>query len=241
MKQIIVFFCIVFSLTIVAQTQSGSIKYQGIINKKHVDSFLVAIEKQELPMHVKQAVVAMYRDATPDEYVLNFKNEESYYYYEAPLEEAEYNVGSKAGKNSYYNNNKTNSIIEMGTYFGNIAHAPLDWELTNKTKNIGDYKCYQAVAVENLYSRQGHFYSRKVTAWFTPQIPLNFGPKHYNGLPGLILEVDRGEFTITATELVLNPEEDVTIKRVNPKDRSITQEEANKRMQEVVENREKNK
>ena len=35
-----------------------------------------------------------------------------------------------------------------------------------------------------------------VTAWYTPQIPINQGPGEYWGLPGLILEINADKTTI---------------------------------------------
>jgi GLPGLI family protein len=42
-----------------------------------------------------------------------------------------------------------------------------------------------------------------VTAWYTPEIPVNQGPDKYWGLPGLILEVNDGK-TVLCSKVVLN-------------------------------------
>lgn len=52
-----------------------------------------------------------------------------------------------------------------------------------------------------------------VTAWYTPQIPVNTGPGEFWGLPGLILEVSYGRTTILCTEIVINPTEDNEINK----------------------------
>lgn len=46
----------------------------------------------------------------------------------------------------------------------------------------------------------------EVTAWYTPQIPINQGPDEYWGLPGLILEVNAGRTTILCSKIVINPQ-----------------------------------
>ena len=46
----------------------------------------------------------------------------------------------------------------------------------------------------------------EVTAWYTPQIPVNQGPDDYWGLPGLILEVNAGRTTILCSKIVINPQ-----------------------------------
>lgn len=51
-----------------------------------------------------------------------------------------------------------------------------------------------------------------VTAWYTPEIPVNQGPESYWGLPGLILEVSDGKTTILCSKIVLNPKDKASIK-----------------------------
>lgn len=51
-----------------------------------------------------------------------------------------------------------------------------------------------------------------VTAWYTPQIPVNQGPGEYWGLPGLILEVNSGNTTILCSKIEINPTEKTVIK-----------------------------
>ena len=40
-----------------------------------------------------------------------------------------------------------------------------------------------------------------ITTWFAPKINRSFGPGGYGGLPGLILELDRGKKTYTASSI----------------------------------------
>ncbi len=51
-----------------------------------------------------------------------------------------------------------------------------------------------------------------VTAWYTPQIPVNQGPGEYWGLPGLILEVNSGNTTILCSKIEINPTDKTEIK-----------------------------
>lgn len=51
-----------------------------------------------------------------------------------------------------------------------------------------------------------------ITAWYTPEIPVNQGPENYWGLPGLILEVNDGKTIILCSKIVLNAKEKVEIK-----------------------------
>lgn len=51
-----------------------------------------------------------------------------------------------------------------------------------------------------------------ITAWYTPEIPVNQGPENYWGLPGLILEVNDGKTVILCSKVVLNAKEKAEIK-----------------------------
>jgi GLPGLI family protein len=51
-----------------------------------------------------------------------------------------------------------------------------------------------------------------ITAWYTPEIPVNQGPESYWGLPGLILEVNDGKTVILCSKVVLNAKDKAEIK-----------------------------
>ncbi|MCG2609930.1 GLPGLI family protein [Flavobacterium sp. SM15] len=51
-----------------------------------------------------------------------------------------------------------------------------------------------------------------ITAWYTPEIPINQGPESYWGLPGLILEVNDGKTIIMCSKVVMNTKDKVEIK-----------------------------
>lgn len=61
------------------------------------------------------------------------------------------------------------------------------WKLQAERKKVGEYVCMKATA--NLDGD-------KITAWFTPEIPVPAGPSEYYGLPGLVLAVERLDETI---------------------------------------------
>ncbi len=76
--------------------------------------------------------------------------------------------------------------------------------------------------------------TQTVTAWYTPQIPINQGPGDYWGLPGLILEVSAGRTTILCSKIVMNPGEKEDIKRPS-KGKEVTQKEYAKIIAEKME------
>lgn len=59
------------------------------------------------------------------------------------------------------------------------AYDELQLQITSETKTVAGLTCVKATT---------DFRGRQWIAWFTPDIPLAFGPWKLNGLPGLILE-----------------------------------------------------
>ena len=144
----------------------------------------------------------------------------------------------------------------------------LEWVMTAETKQIGKYLAMKATAVKKLDDTDFMSARRRnrdnedetkakdstktdnpmdeieipkeqtVTAWYTPQIPINQGPGEYWGLPGLILEVSSGRTTILCSKIVMNPGEKEEIKRPS-KGKEVTQAEyseiVKKKMEEMSE------
>ena len=78
-----------------------------------------------------------------------------------------------------------------------------------------------------------------ITAWYTPEIPVNQGPEMYWGLPGLILEVNDGKTIILCSKVVMNTKEKAEIKaptngkEISQKDYDETVVKKVKEMQEM--------
>ncbi len=143
----------------------------------------------------------------------------------------------------------------------------LNWKMENETRQIGKYTCFKATAIKNVESRDFRNFFRRgrsnadakkdsakaapkndkliktkqvvVTAWYTPQIPVNQGPGEYYGLPGLIIELNEDRTTVLCSQLVVNPKEKEVIK-VPTKGKEVTKQEyqdiVNKKMLELREN-----
>jgi GLPGLI family protein len=54
------------------------------------------------------------------------------------------------------------------------------WTLTQDTATVSGYHCQKATC---------HFHGRDFEAWFTPEVPVKYGPWKFGGLPGLIVKV----------------------------------------------------
>ncbi len=81
-----------------------------------------------------------------------------------------------------------------------LIKGPLDnrkWKITGKQKEILGQLCLSATTDIDTATH--------VEAWFAPQMAVFSGPSDYQGLPGMILQIDvnDGLRTITAKEVVL--------------------------------------
>ena len=96
------------------------------------------------------------------------------------------------------------------------------WTLHNETKEIDGYTCYKATQHHVQYYTEIEF---TIEAWYTPEIPVPYGPTGFGGLPGLILQLERSHVIFVADKVTLNPKGGIKlIKEVEP-GRVITDEE----------------
>lgn len=81
----------------------------------------------------------------------------------------------------YYNDKRKDSFYSRDIGFRMVKEKTPDisWNLTPESKKIGNFVCKKATAM---------FRGRNYTAWYSPEIPLPYGPWKLQGLPGLILE-----------------------------------------------------
>jgi len=130
----------------------------------------------------------------------------------------------------YFYDKASNTAVERnnsGTLVKK-ANKKLEWDITTESKMIGDYLCYKAIYLDKFINRLGKNTSVPITAWFAPSLPYGFGPKYFNGLPGLILELEDRETTFLASSIIISNESEATIDF--PKGKAITKEEFEKKM-----------
>ncbi|AQW98077.1 GLPGLI family protein [Elizabethkingia anophelis] len=70
--------------------------------------------------------------------------------------------------------------IGMKNYKYQFPLSKMNWKIEDEVKKIGIYNCQKATL---------EIGGRKWIAWFTPDVPLNFGPYKFQGLPRLIVSV----------------------------------------------------
>lgn len=90
------------------------------------------------------------------------------------------------------------SIFEKGF---NVEEelTPLNWEITDEHKEIGNVKCTVAKAIlpKNSWRKE----DQEVKACYDESLPIPDGPDEYYGLPGLIVEIESPTHKIILTEL----------------------------------------
>ena len=171
-------------------------------------------------------------------FILNFDQKTSTYKEDVQLDAPKSQIGGAgvmvmsfggSGNGSIYFKNINekrfvNQTEIMGKRFLVKDSLPnYQWNLSTETKNIGNYTCYKATFTRTVEDIQmvfedGESKENKIkktvttTAWYTPQVPVSNGPDNYQGLPGLILEINDGERLIVCTEIVLNPSEKIEVK-----------------------------
>lgn len=147
---------------------------------------------------------------------------------------------SFSGGGKKYLNLKDKIGIEEADIFGKefLIVEPLekpDWKLVNETKKIGDYNCFKAELTVQVTEKQKEEYEeflkkeetkpslfkmeepkdKTIVAWYTPEVPVSFGPKNYWGLPGLILEINEEDSIILCSKVSMSTKEKSKIKVPN--------------------------
>ena len=112
-------------------------------------------------------------------------------------------------------------------------YAFIEWSVdTTARRTIAGYPCLRATGSRSFNNHRGQLTLEEFEAWFTPELPLPYGPQGYDGLPGIILELTHRSaptamaMTYTAREVNLLP--DASQIRLPAVDRTLprrTQEE----------------
>ena len=140
-----------------------------------------------------------------------------------------------------YKNSKEKIELSEEEFFGKefLVQDSLpnwNWKLEAETKKIGNYTCHKAILIipvseEDKKEYENHKKENNdgktnllevvepkekiITAWYTTEIAVSFGPDMYGGLPGLILEVNDGKTIILCSKVSLNPKTKTEIKRLS--------------------------
>jgi GLPGLI family protein len=205
----------------------GEVKFTTSIN---YDSINIAKNYKDHKNYefIKKKTLDILKTANELSYKLNFNKNESLFVNEDKLQnEDKVNlIEILGGKGVYYVNNIENVILHQNEFMGDLFLVEvgfMEWELIQENKKIGNYLCYKAKGVKIIENSQG-IIKKPIIAWYSIDLPFNFGPKGYCGLPGLILEVQEGKLNIVASKIELNTKEAIIIEK--PKlGKKVTEEE----------------
>lgn len=102
-------------------------------------------------------------------------------------------LSDSIGTINYYSKKK-DSILTRSAGLDEILivkekRTAIAWELHQETKTIGQFECNKASC---------SFRGRSYEVWYTPEIPIFYGPWKLHGLPGLVMEVKDKEGMLQA-------------------------------------------
>ncbi len=224
--------------SIIAQT-NGRITYKAYF------------AKSEATEELRNKSIKHYQDLLDEEMMakmltfnLDFNNSESLFYLSKSLisehenqDRKKYVTGMFYGYDKIYVNRSEDKLVEQlyyafGTLLKHRKASLVKWKLTKETKNISGYKCYKATYTY-IQKWRGREFPWEVVAWYSPEIPLQYGPIRYSGLPGLILELSENKLGFVVDKIKFSKEK-VKIKIPN-KGEVLTEEEVNKRHKKAKE------
>jgi len=214
-KLYITFFIFIFNSIIYSQSNlSGIIYYESTISSKKLGDYMANKRKHIKDKNLIKSLDKVFLYTKPIKSSLTFSDKEGFFIVEDKLSTDIHDLGqrinkvSAGGSKEYYYNDKTKTyLIKDCEALGKCFIYPnrfLKWQLTQESKKINGYTSYKATRTNG-----------KVIAWYTPEIPVNFGPKGEYGLPGLILELEIGKIIFKAIKIELNPKKKIKIKTPN--------------------------
>lgn len=218
-----------------SQNKSGTITYKAyhaVVNK--VDSTKVDPEAYQVAMDMLKSLEKL-------EFSLTYNSKYSKFNLIDKLE-TETSFGMDMAKKlhgskefyydfseKYFIKKNDNSLVKLNNSY--------EWNVTSESKDINGFLCYKAMCDYKFISRKGEIIKSAI-AWFCPKIPVNIAPENFNGLPGLVLELNTGSIVYIAKDINFTDEE---IKIKFPTGKIITEQEnsaiAKAKLEEILNNR----
>ena len=221
MKQYLYILTFIFTFNSL-YSQSGQVFYEAISKKypetkeNKADVYIVELENTKILLELKF-------------------NKTVSYFTKANLKKGdEFNLGEEGlsiliGYEELYYNLKDKLLFSDYGEFLIKTPSNHNWNISSESKKIDNYLCYKATYTESYTARDGKTKERVITAWFCPELPYSFGPLEFNGLPGLILELEKNGNKVVAKSILLS---DKTIELKIPNKKTITKEEYDKKIKE---------
>ncbi|RZS99266.1 GLPGLI family protein [Aquimarina brevivitae] len=217
----------------------GQDDIKGVIYYKGINEFKILPkyeEKDSLGNYVAGATARIYQNMKsrnkPVEFKLVFSDKESIFYMndELTLQSERRNPTRKSKKEEiFYVNHNNKKVSWRNEYAGKLflIESSLDtlkWSILEESKMIGKFKCFKARTVRKAVDfRSKEIMEEKITVWFTPELPYQYGPEAFYGLPGLVLEMNIGAFKYAFDSINLKPENEEINKPIEGK--TVTHQE----------------
>ncbi|QIP12354.1 GLPGLI family protein [Spirosoma aureum] len=208
MKKLIMFIVLLMSVSAVAQQTEGVVTYERKTYWTKIYSRMTYLSQEQ-----KDRIAQTWKndEENKEKMKLTFNQDASLYTYVNEMGSTD--DGRYTWRNqelllyrNFAKEQKTDVVEMLGkTYvIDDSLHTPV-WKIGNQIKDIAGYICMRAESEDPIKKQ-------KITAWFAQDIPVSAGPERYNGLPGLILELNLndGDVVIEATNVTfrkLTPDE----------------------------------
>lgn len=120
-----------------------------------------------------------------------------------------------AGREKYYTQKNKDSLLYQTIFNGDLflitqSSKNTLWNITTEKKIINGFECVKAIG----HHTPSHYKTGyEVVAWFTPKLPLPYGPRGFSGLPGLILELEEKAYGNIYYCTQINFDESVTFEK----------------------------
>lgn len=218
MKKLFVFFLIYSQFSLSQNVSSIIVKYKSIIE-------IVKIDKEKKHAEMVEELMQSLQNKT---FVLKINSEGFLFEEEYSLQKNEKESQLSKISNivfsvkSFFYENKRGQLFSIIDNLSIKSNSNYNWELLSETKKIDNYNCYKAICYKKFYTKKGEEVNQLVTAWYSPEINLNYGPNGYMGLPGLILELEYDKTKIVAKEINFLVKD---LKIDFPKNKEVTEDE----------------
>lgn len=222
-----------------AQDLKGFVVYQQHEKFENSEGTSENLKDSNIDPELLKQIQDQFQKGFSSVFELYFYNHLSKYQKQKSLEPVKPNSGfsmtvTKDGDDHVmYKDVKKKETIEVTDFYSRTFYikdslTTPKWEITQETKQIGNYLCIKAIQIipvskealesyekemEKRNAKKTNFLTplqpkeKRIEAWFTPQIPIGHGPSRYHGLPGLILELKVDKEVFLATKIVLQSKE----------------------------------
>jgi GLPGLI family protein len=245
------------STAVLAQDFKGVAVYQS---KTKLD---IQLDSTQIPKERLNDFKEMLKSQLEKKFVLTFDKFAGIYKEEEKLEQPGRGGMRMMGafnQGIYYKNLKEKKYVRQIESFSKEflikdSLKPYEWKLEEESKMIGEHLCFKATATKEVRNirmgpppppNEGDAKQKEtpekeepktkiitVTAWYTPEIPINNGPSDYWGLPGLILELSEENTVFLCTEITLNAKDAIDVKEPE-KGKEVTQKEYDQIMEDKM-------